>query len=288
MKICRYGDDGQEKVGLVMPDGGIRDLSAHIDRLDGAALAEGVLSRLAEIDPASLPEVAGTPRLGVPWEGISKFICIGLNYADHAAEAGMAVPSTPIIFLKAPSAICGPNDDTLQPRGSTKLDWEVELAVVIGREARDITEADAPGVIAGYCVANDVSERAFQMDSGQWDKGKGCDTFGPLGPWLVTPDEIADPQGLDLWLDVNGTRMQTGNTRTMVFGVNRLVSECSRYMTLKPGDVIATGTPPGVGMGIKPEPVWLKPGDVVELGIEGLGVQRQHVIANSAAQQPAI
>ncbi|KJS09728.1 MAG: hypothetical protein VR78_15515 [Hoeflea sp. BRH_c9] len=279
MKLCRYGYEGQEKVGLIDGNGAIRDLSGHVEKLDGQALASGVLERLSAIDPDILPLVEGKPRFGAPVEGISKFICIGLNYSDHAAEAGLQVPESPIIFLKAPSAICGPNDDTIQPRGSTKLDWEVELAVVIGREACDIPEGEAPDYIAGYCVANDVSERAFQMSSGQWDKGKGCDTFGPLGPWLVTPDEIDDPQALDLWLDVNGKRMQTGNSRTMVFGINRLVSECSRYMTLKPGDVIATGTPPGVGMGIKPDPVWLKPGDVVDLGVSGLGSQRQTVVA---------
>lgn len=278
MKLCRYGDEGNEKVGLIDGSGAIRDLSGHVEKLDGKALADGMLERLQAIDFETLPLVKGEPRFGPPIEGVSKFICIGLNYSDHAAEAGMQVPESPIIFLKAPSAICGPNDNTVQPRGSTKLDWEVELAIVISREARDIPEAEARGHIAGYCLANDVSERAFQMSSGQWDKGKGCDTFGPLGPWLVTPDEIADPQALDLWLDVNGRRMQTGNTRTMVFGIDRLVSECSRYMTLKPGDVIATGTPPGVGMGIKPEPVWLKPGDVVELGIAGLGTQRQTIV----------
>ncbi|MAY62361.1 MAG: 2-hydroxyhepta-2,4-diene-1,7-dioate isomerase [Rhizobiales bacterium] len=278
MKLCRYGDEGNEKVGLIDGSGAIRDLSGHVEKLDGKALAGGILERLAAIDVETLPLVEGEPRFGPPLEGISKFICIGLNYSDHAAEAGMQVPDSPIIFLKAPSAICGPNDDTVQPRGSTKLDWEVELAIVISREARDISEAEARDHIAGYCVANDVSERAFQMSSGQWDKGKGCDTFGPLGPWLVTPDEIGDPQSLDLWLDVNGKRMQTGNTRTMVFGIDRLVSECSRYMTLKPGDVIATGTPPGVGMGIKPDPVWLKPGDVVELGVAGLGTQRQTIV----------
>lgn len=281
MKICRFGEAGVEKVGLIDTSGAIRDLTEHVDRLDGNALAAGVLDRLALLDEEQLPVVEGKPRLGVPWEGISKFVCIGLNYVDHAIEAGMKVPDSPIIFLKAPSAICGPNDDTIQPRGSTKLDWEVELGVVIGREARDVSEEEAPEHIAGYCVTNDISERAFQMESGQWDKGKGCDTFGPLGPWLATSDEIEDPQDLDLWLDVNGRRMQTGNTKTMVFGVNRLVAECSRYMTLMPGDVIATGTPPGVGMGIKPDPIWLAPGDVVELGVAGLGTQRQKVVARS-------
>ena len=281
MKICRFGEAGMEKAGIMDSNGAIRDLAGHVDRLDGKALASGLLDRLALLDVAQLPVVDGKPRLGVPWEGISKFVCIGLNYVDHAVEAGMTPPESPIIFLKAPSAICGPNDDTIQPSGSTKLDWEVELGVVIGRQARDVSEEEAPDHIAGYCVTNDISERAFQMESGQWDKGKGCDTFGPLGPWLVTKDEIKDPQNLDLWLDVNGRRMQTGNTRTMIFGVNRLIAECSRYMTLMPGDVIATGTPPGVGMGIKPEPIWLAPGDVVELGVEGLGTQKQEVVAHN-------
>ena len=222
--------------------------------------------------------VAAPGRLGVPWEGISKYICIGLNYSDHAAEAGMPLPQRPIVFLKAPSAICGPDDDTLQPAGSTKLDWEVELGVVIGSTARNVSEERALDFVAGYCVLNDVSERAFQMETTQWAKGKGCDTFGPIGPWLVTPDEIADPGNLDLWLDVNGVRMQTGNTDKMVFPVAALIADLSRCMTLLPGDVIATGTPPGVGMGKKPEPVWLKPGDVVELGIAGLGQQRQTVV----------
>lgn len=281
MKICRFGEAGVEKVGMIDSNGAIRDLAGYVDRLDGKALASGVLDRIGSLDMAQFPVVEGTPRLGVPWEGISKFVCIGLNYVDHAIEAGLTPPESPIIFLKAPSAICGPNDNTVQPRGSTKLDWEVELGVVIGRQARDVSEQDAPDHIAGYCVTNDISERAFQMESGQWDKGKGCDTFGPLGPWLVTKDEIEDPQNLDLWLDVNGRRMQTGNTRTMIFGVKRLVAECSRYMTLMPGDVIATGTPPGVGMGIKPEPIWLAPGDVVELGVEGLGTQKQKVVARN-------
>jgi len=222
--------------------------------------------------------VKGEPRLGVPFTGISKYVAIGLNYSDHAAEAGMAVPTEPIIFMKATTCICGPNDDTVEPRNATKLDWEVELAVVIGRLARYVSEDQALDFVAGYCVANDVSERAFQLQSSQWDKGKGCDTFGPLGPWLVTPDEVPDPQNLDMWLDVNGERMQTGNTRTMIFGVRKLISYCSQYMTLRPGDVIATGTPPGVGMGKKPQPVWLKPGDVVTLGIDGLGEQRQKVV----------
>ncbi|MGZ5118314.1 MAG: fumarylacetoacetate hydrolase family protein, partial [Burkholderiales bacterium] len=246
--------------------------------VDASALAAGALNKLARIKPESLPLVSGNPRLGVPYTGISKYVAIGLNYSDHAAEAGMAVPSEPIIFMKATTCICGPNDDTIQPRGSTKLDWEVELAVVIGRRAQYVSEDEALGYVAGYCVANDVSERAFQLQSSQWDKGKGCDTFGPIGPWLVTPDEVPDPQNLDMWLDVNGERMQSGNTHTMIFGVRKLISYCSHYMTLLPGDVIATGTPPGVGMGKKPNPVWLKPGDVVTLGIDGLGVQRQKIV----------
>lgn len=282
MKLCRYGAPGMERPGLIDEHGALRDLSGLCADIEPRHLAPEGLASLAAIDPAGLPRVAGTPRLGVPYAGMSKFVCIGLNYSDHAAEAGMAVPSEPIIFLKALSALSGPEDPIVQPRHSTKLDWEVELGVVIGTTARDVAEADAMDHVAGYCVVNDVSERAFQMQSSQWDKGKGCDTFGPVGPWLVTRDEIADPQDLDMWLDVNGKRMQAGNTRTMIFGVRELVSYCSRYMTLLPGDIIATGTPPGVGMGIKPEPVWLKPGDVVELGIAGLGRQRQTVQASRA------
>ncbi|MEP9380713.1 fumarylacetoacetate hydrolase family protein [Aquabacter sp. CN5-332] len=277
MKLCRFGAAGHEKPGLLDGNGALRDLSGVFNDIDAALLSPDGLARLAAVDVAMLPLVSGEPRLGVPYTGISKFICIGLNYSDHAAEAGMAVPSEPIIFLKANSAISGPNDPILQPRHSTKLDWEVELGVVIGSRASYVSEGEALDHVAGYCVINDVSERGFQMQSSQWDKGKGCDTFGPIGPWLVTRDEVADPQDLDMWLDVNGTRMQSGNTRTMIFGVRSLVSYCSRYMTLLPGDIIATGTPPGVGMGIKPEPVWLKPGDVVELGIAGLGHQRQQV-----------
>jgi 2-keto-4-pentenoate hydratase/2-oxohepta-3-ene-1,7-dioic acid hydratase in catechol pathway len=219
----------------------------------------------------------------VPVAGVSKVVCIGLNYADHAAEAGLSAPEEPIIFLKPSTALCGPDDDTVQPPGSTRLDWEVELGVVIGTTARHVPQAAALNHVAGYCVVNDVSERAFQFQSSQWDKGKSCDTFCPVGPWLVTRDEVADPQALGMWLDVNGRRMQDGSTRTMIFGVAELVSYCSRYMTLLPGDVIATGTPPGVGMGIKPEPVWLKVGDVVELGIDGLGRQRQHIVAHPGA-----
>ena len=278
MKLCRYGSPGQEKPALVDSAGKLRDLSKTIRDVDPAALSPDALAKLAATKADSLPLVEGNPRLGCPVGGISKYIAIGLNYSDHAAEAGMAVPTEPIIFMKALSCLCGPNDDTVQPRNSTKLDWEVELAVVIGRKAQYVSEDKALEYVAGYCLANDVSERAFQLQSSQWDKGKGCDTFGPLGPWLVTRDEVPDPQALDMWLDVNGKRMQSGTTQTMIFGVKKLVSYCSHYMTLMPGDVIATGTPPGVGMGKKPEPVWLKPGDVVTLGIAGLGEQRQKVV----------
>jgi 2,4-diketo-3-deoxy-L-fuconate hydrolase len=280
MKLCRYGKDGYEKPGLIDPAGKLRDLSKVIQGIDARALSTGVLKKLARVKPESLPLVTGSPRFGVPYTGISKYVAIGLNYSDHAAEAGMAVPSEPIIFMKATTCICGPNDDTIQPRSSTKLDWEVELAVVIGRRAQYVSEDEALDHVAGYCVANDVSERAFQLQSSQWDKGKGCDTFGPIGPWLVTADEVPDPQNLDMWLDVNGERMQSGNTHTMIFGVKKLISYCSHHMTLLPGDVIATGTPPGVGMGKKPNPVWLKPGDVVTLGIEGLGEQRQKIVGS--------
>jgi 2,4-diketo-3-deoxy-L-fuconate hydrolase len=280
MKLCRYGKDGYEKPGLIDPAGKLRDLSKVIQGIDARALSTGVLKKLARVKPESLPLVTGSPRFGVPYTGISKYVAIGLNYSDHAAEAGMAVPSEPIIFMKATTCICGPTDDTIQPRSSTKLDWEVELAVVIGRRAQYVSEDEALDHVAGYCVANDVSERAFQLQSSQWDKGKGCDTFGPIGPWLVTADEVPDPQNLDMWLDVNGERMQSGNTHTMIFGVKKLISYCSHHMTLLPGDVIATGTPPGVGMGKKPNPVWLKPGDVVTLGIEGLGEQRQKIVGS--------
>jgi len=278
MKLCRYGNPGQEKPGMIDADGKLRDLSKVIADIDGAALSPESLKKLAATKPDSLPLVAGEPRIGVPVNGISKYVAIGLNYSDHAKEAGMAVPSEPIIFMKALSSICGPNDDTVQPKNSTKLDWEVELTIVIGRKAQYVSEEDALSYVAGYCLANDVSERAFQLQSSQWDKGKGCDTFGPLGPWLVTSVEVGNPQNLDMWLDVNGNRMQSGNTATMIFGVKKLVSYCSYYMTLLPGDMICTGTPPGVGMGKKPEPVWLKPGDIVTLGIEKLGQQRQRVV----------
>ena len=280
MKFLRYGDAGAEKPGLIDTQGNIRDLSGQIPDLAGAALAPGALAELAAIDPASLPLVAGNPRLGPCVAGTGKFICIGLNYSDHAAETGAKVPDEPIIFMKATSAICGPNDPILIPRGSEKTDWEVELAVIIGKHAKYVTEAEAMDHVAGYAVANDVSERAFQTErSGQWTKGKSCDNFGQLGPWLVTKDEVADPQNLKMWLTVNGERLQDGSTATMVFGVAHLVSYLSQFMSLHPGDVISTGTPPGVGLGQKP-PRYLKPGDVVELGVEGLGQQRQDVLAD--------
>ncbi len=280
MKLVRYGDAGAEKPGLIDTQGNIRDLSGQIPDLAGAALAPGALAELAAIDPASLPLVAGNPRLGPCVAGTGKFICIGLNYSDHAAETGAKVPDEPIIFMKATSAICGPNDPILIPRGSEKTDWEVELAVIIGKHAKYVTEAEAMDHVAGYAVATDVSERAFQTErSGQWTKGKSCDNFGQLGPWLVTKDEVADPQNLKMWLTVNGERLQDGSTATMVFGVAHLVSYLSQFMSLHPGDVISTGTPPGVGLGQKP-PRYLKPGDVVELGVEGLGQQRQDVLAD--------
>lgn len=277
MKLCRYGAPGKERPALVDSDGCLRDLSGVCTDIDLRYLSPEGQEKLAAIDPLEMPIVTGNPRFGVPFTGMSKFICIGLNYSDHAAEAGLPVPSEPIIFLKAPSALSGPDDPIVQPPHSTMLDWEVELGVVVGRQARFVDVADALDYVAGYCVVNDVSERGFQTQSTQWDKGKGCDTFGPVGPWLVTPDEIGDPQNLDMWLDVNGVRMQSGNTSTMIFGVRELVSYCSRYMTLLPGDLIATGTPPGVGLGIKPVPVWLNPGDCVRLGIAGLGVQQQQI-----------
>lgn len=279
MKLCRYGTEGAEKPGVIDAEGKLRDLSKVLPEITPSQLTPRELERIAGIKPESLPLVAGNPRMGVPLSGISKYVAIGLNYSDHAAEAGMAVPTEPIIFLKSTTCICGPDDDTIQPRNSTKLDWEVELAIVIGSKAQYVSEADSMNHVAGYCVANDVSERAFQLQCSQWDKGKGCDTFGPVGPWMVTKDEIPDPQNLNMWLEVNGKRMQDGNTRTMIFGVRKLVSYCSHYMTLLPGDIICTGTPPGVGMGVKPNPIWLKAGDVVELGIEGLGKQRQKIVS---------
>ena len=279
MKLCRYGKNGFEKPGMIDAQGNIRELSAVVEQIDQGTISPAGLAKLRKIKAETLPLVKGEPRLGVPYVGISKFIAIGLNFADHAREANLPIPPEPVIFMKATTCINGPNDKVIVPKNSTKLDWEVELGVVIGRKAQHVPEDKAIDYVAGYCVVNDVSERAFQMQSSQWDKGKGCDTFGPIGPWLVTTDEIRDPQNLDMWLDVNGRRMQKGNTRTMVFGVAKLVSYCSQYMTLMPGDIITTGTPPGVGLGMKPEPVWLKPGDVMNLGIQGLGEQRQDVVA---------
>ncbi len=275
MKLVRYGAAGAEKPGLVDRNGAIRDLSAHVSDIAGAAIDPQALETLAAVDPESLPLVDGDPRLGPCVAGTGKFICIGLNYSDHAAETGATVPSEPIIFMKATSAISGPNDDLIIPRGSEKTDWEVELGIVIGRTAKYVSEADALDYVAGYCTIHDVSERAFQIErQGQWTKGKSCDTFGPTGPWLVTKDEVPDPQNLSMWLKVNGETMQDGSTKTMVYGVAHLVSYLSQFMSLQPGDIISTGTPPGVGMGMKP-PRYLKPGDVIELGIDGLGTQKQ-------------
>ncbi|MGO4320959.1 ureidoglycolate lyase [Pseudomonas sp. P9_35] len=276
MKLLRYGEKGSEKPGLLDADNQIRDLSAHVPDIAGQVLGPDSLAALAALDPRSLPIVAGQPRIGACVGQVGKFICIGLNYADHAAESNMEVPKEPIIFNKWTSAICGPNDDVQIPRGSLKTDWEVELGVVIGKGGRYIDEANAMEHVAGYCVINDVSEREWQLErGGTWDKGKGFDTFGPLGPWLVTRDEVADPHTLDLWLEVDGHRYQNGNTRTLIFSVPQLIAYLSRCMSLQPGDVISTGTPPGVGLGIKPNPVFLRPGQTMRLGIQGLGEQRQ-------------
>jgi ureidoglycolate lyase len=276
MKLLRYGEKGAEKPGLLDANGYIRDLSAHVADIAGDVLTPSGLAALAALDPASLPLVAGQPRIGACVGQIGKFVCIGLNYADHAAEANMEVPKEPIIFNKWTSAINGPNDDVEIPRGSVKTDWEVELGVVIGKGGRNIDEANALEHVAGYCVINDVSEREWQLErGGTWDKGKGFDTFGPIGPWLVTRDEVADPHNLDLWLEVDGHRYQQGNTRTLIFNVPQLVAYLSRCMSLQPGDVISTGTPPGVGMGVKPQPVFLRAGQRMRLGIEGLGEQQQ-------------
>lgn len=280
MKLVRYGAPGAEKPGLIDATGKLRDLSGHVADIAGAALDPTALADLAAIDTSGLREVEGNPRLGPCVTGTGKFICIGLNYSDHAAETGATVPPEPIIFMKATSAISGPDDDLVIPRGSVKTDWEVELGVVIGRTAKYVSEDDALTYVAGYCVSHDVSEREFQTEHhGQWTKGKSADTFGPIGPWLVTADEISDPQDLNLWVKVNGETMQNGSTRTMVYGVKFLISYLSRFMSLQPGDIISTGTPPGVGMGMKP-PRYLRPGDVVELGVEGLGSQRQNVVAD--------
>ena len=279
MKLLRYGPQGAEKPGILDANGTIRDLSGVVADIDGAALSPAGLAKLAGIDPASLPLVAGSPRIGGCVARPLNFICIGLNYADHAAETGAPVPKEPIVFIKSLGAFCGPNDDVLRPRGSKKLDWEVELGIVIGKTARYIGEDESFDHIAGYCVCNDVSEREFQAErGGTWDKGKGADTFGPTGPWMVTKDEIADPQNLSLWTEVNGKKMQNGSTKTMIFGVKTLVSYVSHFITLHPGDVIATGTPPGVALGMKPEPIYLQPGDVMRLSVEGLGIQTQRVL----------
>ena len=280
MKLCRYGPRGSEKPGLVDSDGRLRDLSGHIADLVPGEVTLQSIERLKAIDRASLPLVAGQPRYGVPVRGIGKFIAIGLNFADPAKEAGLAPPKEPILFTKAISCLTGPNDEVMLPRGSEKSDWEVELGVIIGRTCRYVEEADALGHVAGHVLANDLSERRFQKELGtQWDKGKGCDTFGPIGPWLVTADEIGDPQALDMFLDLNGQRMQTGNTASMIFSVAALIAYVSRFITLYPGDLLITGTPPGVGEGQKPEPIFLKDGDEMRLGIAGLGEQRQNVVA---------
>lgn len=280
MKLVRFGARGAEKPGILDAEGTIRDLTGVVGDIAGATLSDEGLARLRGLDLATLPAVDAATRLGPCVGGTGKFICIGLNYADHAAESGLAVPSEPVIFMKATSAICGPNDDVLIPRGSEKTDWEVELGIVIGTRAKYVSEADALTHVAGYCVINDVSERAFQAErQGQWTKGKSCDTFGPTGPWLVTRDAVADPQNLGMWLTVNGVSRQDGSSRTMVYGCAFLVSYLSQFMSLEPGDIISTGTPPGVGLGMKP-PVYLKDGDIVELGIEGLGSQRQQFVAD--------
>lgn len=284
MKLCRYGNPGAERPGLVDGDGAIRDLSGVIGDIDAKVLGREGLRRLAALDPSTLPRVDGSPRFGVPVAHVGKMLCVGMNYADHAAETNAPVPEQPVLFMKATTAIGGANDTVVIPRGSVKTDWEVELGVIIGEVTRDVAVEHALGHVAGYAVVNDLSEREFQLEhGGQWVKGKSCDTFGPIGPWLVTRDEVPDPQNLSLWLEVNGHRYQNGNTRTMVFGVARLVSYISRYMTLMPGDVISTGTPAGVGLGLHP-PTYLKPGDVIELGIEGLGRQRQDVVAHPASR----
>ena len=288
MKLVRYGNLGKEKPGLIDENGQLRDLSAVVPDLGPEQLSDKVLAKIAKLKTAKLPLVKGKPRLGCPLSHVGKFIAIGLNYADHAKEAGMPLPKEPIIFLKATSCIQGANDDVMLPKGSVKSDWEAELGIVIGTKASYVSQKDALNYVAGYCTVNDVSEREYQIErSGTWDKGKGCDTFGPIGPWLVTKDEVPNPQKLNLWMELNGERMQNGNTKTMVFGVAKLISYCSQFMTLYPGDVITTGTPPGVGMGVKvngkPAPVFLKPGDVMTVGVEGLGEQHTKVVAYKKA-----
>ncbi len=281
MKLVRYGPAGREKPGIVDDEGKIRDLSRIVPDIDGAMLADGGLAKIKKANINRLKVVPGKPRLGACVGNVRNFIAIGLNYSDHAAEAGMPIPKEPIIFNKAPTSICGPNDNTIIPKESTKLDYEIELGIVIGKRARYLDKGKGMSAVAGYFVSNDVSERAFQIDrsGGQWNKGKGCETFGPIGPWFVTKDEIKDPQNLDMWLDVNGERRQTGNTTTMIFGVEHLVWYCSQFFVMEPGDIIVTGTPPGVALGMKPKPKFLKAGDVVTLGIEGLGEQKQKIVA---------
>jgi 2-keto-4-pentenoate hydratase/2-oxohepta-3-ene-1,7-dioic acid hydratase in catechol pathway len=284
MKLLRYGAPGHERPAVLDAQGGLRDLSAHVADIAGDTLLPETLARLAAIDPATLPRIEGEPRIGACVGRVGKMVCVGLNYSDHAAESGMAVPAEPVLFSKATSAIVGPNDDVQIPPGAQKVDWEVELGVVIGKTARYVAREQALHHVAGYCIVNDVSERAYQLErGGQWDKGKGCDTFGPLGPWLVTRDEVPDAQTLHLWLEVDGKRYQNGNTRTMIFDVPTLVSYISQFMSLQPGDVISTGTPPGVGLGQKPNPVYLRAGQVMRLGIAGLGEQRQRTVAANTA-----
>ena len=279
MKLVRYGNPGKEKPGLIDAEGKLRDLSAVVKDFSGDTLSDATLAKLRKLKTDKLPLVKGSPRMGCPVANVGKYVAIGLNYRDHAAESGLPVPKEPIIFMKANSCIQGPNDNVMLPKGSVKSDWEVELGIVIGTRARYVSQKDALKFVAGYTLCNDVSEREFQIErAGTWDKGKGCDTFGPIGPWLVTTDEITNPQKLDMWLDLNGERRQTGNTKTMIFGAAKIVSYCSQFFTLMPGDVICTGTPPGVGMGVKPIPVFLRKGDVMTLGIEGLGEQRQLVV----------
>jgi 2-keto-4-pentenoate hydratase/2-oxohepta-3-ene-1,7-dioic acid hydratase in catechol pathway len=279
MKLVRYGKPGKEKPGLIDAEGKLRDLSNALKDIGPEQLGDAALAKIAKLNPAKLPLVKGKPRMGSPVANVGKFIAIGLNYADHAAESGLPIPAEPVVFMKATSCIQGPNDPVMLPKGSKKTDWEVELGVVIGTQARYVSQKDALNFVAGYCTINDISEREYQLErGGTWDKGKGCDTFGPLGPWLVTRDEVPNPQKLGMWLDVNGQRVQTGNTKTMVFTVAKIVSYVSQFMTLMPGDVITTGTPPGVGLGMKP-PRFLKKGDTMALGIEGLGEQHQEVVA---------
>jgi ureidoglycolate lyase len=279
MKLVRYGEAGKEKPGILDAQGGIRDLSGIVRDIDADAVSEQGLAKLRGVDVNGLPKVSGNPRLGPPIANVPKLICIGLNYADHAKESNLPIPAEPVVFMKAISAICGPNDDVKLPKGSKKGDWEVELAFVIGKKAQSVSEADAMSYVAGYTICNDVSEREWQLEHGsQWSKGKSFDTFAPIGPWFVTRDEIEDPHNLAMWLDVNGKRMQTGNTNTMIFGMPKLVSYLSYMLTLTPGDVVSTGTPPGVGMGMKPNPVFLKSGDEMRLGIDGLGEQKQKVV----------